>query len=141
MHLLIDNSNGISRSLCCCCWFFHTQPGSFFASIQCRLFPALRMWWTASGVLYEMNYPATIPSSSTSPLLSLPLHLLSHTSIHSINQLYFILYYVSNLFVVVRFFIAVLFTSTQLDNFPRKLKKLQLLISDNINYFCSATSE
>ena len=45
------------------------------------------------------------------------------------NYPYFILYYVDDLFPVVTFFSAVLFTSTQPDNFPRKLKKkVKLLI-------------
>ena len=45
------------------------------------------------------------------------------------NYPYFILYYVNDLFPIVTFFSAVLFTSTQPDNFPRKLKKkVKLLI-------------
>ena len=45
------------------------------------------------------------------------------------NYPYFILYYLSDLFPVVTFFSAVLFTATQPDNFSRKFKKrLQLLI-------------
>ena len=45
-------------------------------------------------------------------------------------------------FPVVSLFSAVLFASTQPDNFPRKLKKKVTTIdSDNIHYFCSATSE
>ena len=45
------------------------------------------------------------------------------------NYPYFILYYLSDLFPAVTFFSAVLFTTTQPDNFSRKFKKrLQLLI-------------
>ena len=45
------------------------------------------------------------------------------------NYPYFILYYVNDLFLVITFFSAVLFTSTQPDNFPRKFKKkVKLLI-------------
>ena len=58
------------------------------------------------------------------------------------NYPYFILYYLSDLFPVVTFFSAVLFTATQPDNFSRKLKKkVTTIVSDNVNYFCSATSE
>ena len=119
----------------------------FFASIQCRLFPAHIMWWTASGVLHEVNHPATNPFSPTSPPPSPPQPPPTPPSqeclsLHSIDLPYFILYYVSDLFAVVRFFSAVPFTSTQPHNVPRKFKKkLQPLISDNVNYFCSATSE
>ena len=48
------------------CFSKHNQ--GIFASIQCRLFPALRMWWSVSVVLYEMNYPATNLFLLTSPL-------------------------------------------------------------------------
>ena len=58
------------------------------------------------------------------------------------NYPYFILYYLSDLFPIVTFFSAVLFTTTQPDNFSRKFKKKVTTIdSDNVNYFCSATSE
>ena len=68
----------------------------FFASIQCSLFPAHIMWWAASGVLHEVNHPATNPFSPTSSPPSPPPTPPSQEclSLHSIDLPYFILYYV-----------------------------------------------
>ena len=63
-NLLTQSQRALSSSML----IQGTQPGNLFASIQCRLFPAPIMWWATSGVLYEINYPATIPCSPTSPL-------------------------------------------------------------------------
>ena len=60
----------------------------FFASIQCRLFPAHIMWWAASGVLHEVNHPATNTFSPIFPLLPPPpLHLRAYPSIRLISHI------------------------------------------------------
>ena len=60
----------------------------FFASIKCRLFPAHIMWWAASGVLHEVNHPATNPFSPIFPLLPPPpLHLRAYPSIRLISHI------------------------------------------------------